>query len=106
MARFLGDDGPDVPGDDLDPDTLRPRTPLPTSSAPVRRHPAERGVSAMDWLGLTEAARWVGVSPNTLRRWCDEGTAPPHQRVGARGDRRFRVNELERFVQARQAAKT
>jgi excisionase family DNA binding protein len=103
MARFIGDDGPDMPGDHLDPETLQPVKPRPTIPA-TRKHPADRGVSAMDWLGTTEAARWLGVHPNTLKRWCDEGKAPPHQRIGTRGDRRFRVNELERWVQAQQAA--
>lgn len=97
MARFIGDDGPDVPADNLDPETLKPVPVKPTAAA-GRPHPAARGVHGLDWLSTTDAARWLGVHPNTLKRMCEDGTAPPHQRVGRRRDRRFRVTDLEQYL--------
>ena len=41
----------------------------------------------MEWLSVTEAARAAGVSPDTVRRWCDAGrltslrTAGGHRRI-------------------------
>lgn len=46
-------------------------------------------------VGITEAARILGIHPNTLRKWADDNVVPhiktPH------GYRRFSVVELERF---------
>lgn len=42
------------------------------------------------------AARYVGVHPQTLRRWQAEGRIAA-ERVNARGDRRFRRSELDRL---------
>lgn len=109
MARFIGDDGPDVPADNLDPETLQPSTAKPPEPTGPRPHPAARGVHGLDWLTMPDAARWIGVHPNTLRRWCEEdearidgpAQAPPFQRIGRRRDRRFRVTDLEQFIKAR-----
>lgn len=46
-------------------------------------------------VGITEAARLLGVHPNTLRKWTDEGLIP-HMKLPS-GHRRFSVAELERF---------
>ncbi len=37
---------------------------------------------------ITEAASFLHVHPNTLRKWCDRGLVPCY-RIGMRGDRRF-----------------
>ncbi len=46
-------------------------------------------------VGITEAARILGVHPNTLRKWADEGVVP-HMKFPS-GYRRFSVVEMERF---------
>jgi excisionase family DNA binding protein len=42
------------------------------------------------------AARWLGVSPGTIRRWCDLGKLP--YRLTPGGQRRFSLRDLETFV--------
>lgn len=49
-------------------------------------------------LTIGEAARFLGLHPNTLRRWSDQGLIPTHH-ISARGDRRFRKVELDQFVE-------
>ena len=49
------------------------------------------------WLGTREAARALGVSEASVRRWGDQG-ALPVRRVGKRGDRRFKAEQVETFV--------
>jgi excisionase family DNA binding protein len=48
------------------------------------------GVSGMsgDFVGTREAARLLGVSEASIRRWSDSGLLQPH-RVGRRSERRF-----------------
>ncbi|MBZ0307323.1 MAG: helix-turn-helix domain-containing protein [Anaerolineae bacterium] len=48
------------------------------------------------WLTLTEAARFLGVHANTLRRWANNGRVPYHTTPG--GHRRFMISELETLV--------
>ena len=50
-------------------------------------------------LPITRAARMLGVHPNTLRAWADQGRLRC-LRVNVRGDRRFLVDDLRAFVQA------
>ncbi len=59
---------------------------------PPQRRPAER-------LALGEASRLLGVDPDTLRRWADEGRVPAFTTPG--GHRRFERKALERLVAAR-----
>lgn len=55
-------------------------------------------MSERDIVGISEAARRLGVHANTLRKWADEGTIPVLRMPS--GHRRFAVAELERFRQA------
>lgn len=48
-------------------------------------------------LTCAEAARVLRVHPNTVRRWADAGKLPS-VRLGTRGDRRFKREELEKVV--------
>lgn len=50
-------------------------------------------------LALGPAARLLGVDPDTLRRWADEGRIEAFTTVG--GHRRFDRRELERLLAAR-----
>jgi diguanylate cyclase (GGDEF)-like protein len=52
-------------------------------------------------LPITKAARMLGVHPNTLRAWADQGRVRC-LRVNARGDRRFLVDDLHAFMGAAQ----
>ena len=48
-------------------------------------------------LGVREAAELLGVHANTLRRWSSRGLLKSY-RVGPRGDRRFRQEDLDAFL--------
>jgi len=51
-------------------------------------------------LALGQASRLLGVDPDTLRRWADEGRVPAFTTPG--GHRRFERRALERLIVARQ----
>jgi diguanylate cyclase (GGDEF)-like protein/excisionase family DNA binding protein len=48
-------------------------------------------------LSVTKAARLLGVHPNTIRAWSDQGRLR-YYRINPRGDRRYRIHDLERFL--------
>ncbi|MCU0482809.1 MAG: GAF domain-containing protein, partial [Chloroflexi bacterium] len=50
-------------------------------------------------LSVTKAARVLGVHPNTIRSWSDQGRLP-YYRINERGDRRYRLGDLQRFLAA------
>ena len=49
-----------------------------------------------DWLGLGEAARLLGITPNTLRRWSDSGHVASFTTPG--GHRRFARAAIEALI--------
>lgn len=53
--------------------------------------------SSERWLGLMLAAKRIGVHPNTLRRWADQGEIPVMVTPG--GHRRFAMADLDRFAE-------
>ncbi|MEJ7754455.1 MAG: helix-turn-helix domain-containing protein, partial [Candidatus Limnocylindrales bacterium] len=55
-------------------------------------------VEAAD-LSVTGAARMLGVHPNTVRAWTDQGRLRC-LRINERGDRRYRATELQGFLHA------
>ena len=65
---------------------------MPDARSRPDRPPAER-------LPLGQASRLLGVDPDTLRRWADEGRVPAFTTPG--GHRRFERRALERLVAAR-----
>jgi excisionase family DNA binding protein len=65
---------------------------VPDARSRPDRPPAER-------LPLGQASRLLGVDPDTLRRWADEGRVPAFTTLG--GHRRFERRALERLVAAR-----
>jgi diguanylate cyclase (GGDEF)-like protein/excisionase family DNA binding protein len=54
-------------------------------------------------LSVTKAARLLGVHPNTIRAWSDQGRLRFY-RINARGDRRYRLGDLQRFLSAAESA--
>ena len=50
-------------------------------------------------LTVTKAARLLGVHPNTVRAWSDAGRLR-YYRINPRGDRRYRMGDLQRFLAA------
>lgn len=68
------------------------------SRMPDRRTDPPRATQPTDaTLSVTRAARVLGVHPNTIRAWSDRGLLR-HYRINVRGDRRFRLTDLERFL--------
>ncbi|MCL4366718.1 helix-turn-helix domain-containing protein [Patescibacteria group bacterium] len=49
-------------------------------------------------LKIREAAEILGVNPETLRRWDKEGKLPA-VKVSVRGDRRYKPEDIERFIE-------
>ena len=46
---------------------------------------------------VTEVARFLRVHPNSVRRWADVGLLPSY-RIGPRGDRRFKADEVAAYL--------
>lgn len=71
---------------------------LPKSHTPptVAPKPARPGDAT---LTVTKAARVLGVHPNTVRAWSDAGRLR-YYRINERGDRRYRLTDLQRFLSA------
>jgi excisionase family DNA binding protein len=71
------------------PDEVRP-------AVAVAPSPTQRDST---WLSLGPASRYVGVDPDTLRRWADGGRVKAYSTPG--GHRRFAVADLQRVVATR-----
>src|SRR5438876_11204676 len=56
-------------------------------------------------LSVTKAARLLGVHPNTIRTWSDAGRLR-YFRINSRGDRRYRLGDLQRFLASAETATT
>jgi excisionase family DNA binding protein len=68
--------------------------------SPRRTSPLPDGAGVPgDWLSLGPASRLVGVDPDTLRRWADDGRVRAFATPG--GHRRFATEDLQRLVQSR-----
>ena len=50
-----------------------------------------------DMLTVSEVARLLHVHPNTLRRWSNRGRIRSY-RINPRGDRRYRLRDIEGFL--------
>ncbi len=48
-------------------------------------------------LRIKEAAEILGVNPETLRRWDNEGRLKA-VRMGKRGDRRYKMEDLQKII--------
>jgi excisionase family DNA binding protein len=56
-----------------------------------------------DWLTTEEAAEYLQIHVNTVRRWAREGMIPA-AKLGNRGGFRFRREDLDRFLDDRRRA--
>jgi len=57
----------------------------------------EGDVKMSELLTIREVARLLHVHPNTLRRWSNYGKIKAY-RINERGDRRFKREEVARFL--------
>ena len=57
----------------------------------------ESDVKISELLTIREVARLLHVHPNTLRRWSNLGKIKAY-RINERGDRRFKRDEVARFL--------
>ena len=48
-------------------------------------------------LTASEAAYFLSAHVNTVRRWSNQGILPAY-RIGPRGDRRYRMDDIRRFL--------
>ncbi len=60
-------------------------------------HPAGYHPSNGKMLTVSEVAHLLGAHMNSVRRWADMGLLPSY-RIGFRGDRRFRPDEISNFL--------
>jgi diguanylate cyclase (GGDEF)-like protein/excisionase family DNA binding protein len=73
---------------------------------PTKSHspaPAAKALRPGDaTLTVTKAARVLGVHPNTVRAWSEAGRLR-YYRINDRGDRRYRLGDLQRFLATAEA---
>ena len=56
-------------------------------------------------LTVAEAALMLSAHPNSVRRWAEAGLLP-YFRLGIRGDRRFKREDVERLLESWQTSST
>ena len=55
-----------------------------------------------EWLRTPEAAKYLGVHIETMRRWARDAEIPA-AKLGNRGGFRFKREDLDRFLERRRA---
>ncbi len=53
-----------------------------------------------DWLTNKQAAQVIGINFRTLKRW-EPPDGPAYYRFGSRGDRRYRRDDIEQWLEER-----
>jgi excisionase family DNA binding protein len=82
---------------DIGPDAAHP------TAAPRTGGPTARSVRSGRWLSLGPASRMLGVDPDTLRRWADDGRVETWTTPG--GHRRFDRRVIEHLAADRRAGR-
>lgn len=59
--------------------------------------PPKPSLNSKAILTTSEAAQLIGIHSNTVRRWYEEGALKVY-RIGRRGDRRFRREDIDSFL--------
>jgi len=62
--------------------------------------PTEHFINIRKMLTVSQVADLLGAHANSMRRWADMGLLPSY-RIGLRGDRRFRSDEISTFLVSR-----
>lgn len=60
---------------------------------------ATNGRHSSDMLTISDVARLLHVHQNSVRRWANAGLLRCY-RVGIRGDRRFKADEVNQFLES------
>lgn len=50
-------------------------------------------------IGIREAAEMLGINPETLRRWDNEGRLTA-VRIGKRKDRRYKMEDIQKIIES------
>jgi excisionase family DNA binding protein len=66
----------------------------------IARRGPERDPRPKVVLTTGDVAQFLSVPPNTVRYWSDKGMLKSH-RIGPRGDRRFRREDIDNFIKRR-----
>ena len=53
-------------------------------------------------LSVSDVSQLLGIHVNTVRRWCQKGVLTAY-RIGSRGDRRFRREDVDNFLGGKHA---
>ena len=64
--------------------------------------PHKPALDAKVMLNVSDVSQLLGIHVNTVRRWCQKGVLTAY-RLGARGDRRFRREDIDNFLGAKHA---
>lgn len=75
---------------------------MPNQGPAASRSPVSRTSPADAWLSLGPASRLLGVDPDTLRRWADDGSVEVFVTPGRH--RRFARRTIERLAESRRGA--
>ena len=62
---------------------------------------SRRNLDSKVMLTGSDVAYWLGIHVNTVRRWSQKGLLRAY-RIGSRGDRRFKREDIDRFLQESQ----
>jgi excisionase family DNA binding protein len=65
----------------------------------MSQQPERQTSEVLTFLSLDEAAAYLAVHPETIRRWIVAGHLPA-KRIGLRGAYRIRPNDLDQMVRA------
>ena len=63
--------------------------------------PQKPDIDSRVMLTISNAAQLLGLHPNTVRRWNKKGILKSY-RIGSRGDRRFRREDIDSFLKERE----
>ncbi|MEV0990633.1 helix-turn-helix domain-containing protein [Streptomyces sp. NPDC049949] len=80
---------------------MSPVDPVSSVSAAEFRH---RPPISRAFLGVQDAAEYLGISPKTLYVWRHRRQGPPSFRMGARGRVTYRIDALDAWIREQEQA--